>query len=489
MGIVIGVIVVLGLAALFAVLTCKGKHSDLFRWLLIAIFVAFCLTWIVPYGYFNEANFYEYGMNRLGLSDVSNVLYYSAYFGLSNLVYLFVVGGFYGIISKTNSYQALVKKTAKALKGKELLFMIITSTLLVVLTSLMRNTLALLVFIPFLITVLLNMKVDKLSAFIVTFGSLLAGLCAATYGTDGLYWFNYYVGLEVSKGLIYRVIMAAFALVLYEVYFVISYKKRKRLSDDKNLEEDPYAVEEVKGKAAAWPMIVTFAILLVFVVLGFIPWEANFKITCFTKFHEWLTGLTIGKEFKLFSYILGTGAASFGNFEINTLTVILLVVSVIVAFMSRYEFNEYLNNFGEGFKKMLKPVCLYVLVYVVFVIAYMSPFIPTFTNWAYGLTKNFNPYIATVVAFITSIFHTDLGYTGYVVGAFLTKGYESSLALAHTLYITTYGIAQIFMPVSGILMIGLSYLKIDYKSWFKYIWIFAVAMIVVLLVLATIVNY
>jgi len=32
-------------------------------------------------------------------------------------------------------------------------------------------------------------------------------------------------------------------------------------------------------------------------------------------------------------------------------------------------------------------------------------------------------------------------------------------------------------------------MKIDYKSWFKYIWIFLVAMLVVLLVFATIVTY
>ena len=45
------------------------------------------------------------------------------------------------------------------------------------------------------------------------------------------------------------------------------------------------------------------------------------------------------------------------------------------------------------------------------------------------------------------------------------------------------------MPVSGVLMVGLSYLKIDYKQWFKYIWMFAAVMFAVLLILATIVYY
>ena len=138
---------------------------------------------------------------------------------------------------------------------------------------------------------------------------------------------------------------------------------------------------------------------------------------------------------------------------------------------------------------MLKPVCLYVLVYTVFVAAYMSPFIPTITNWAYGLTKKFNPFIATAVAFVTSIFHADLGYTGYVVGQFLNASYAENLSLIHTLYVSTYGIVQVLFPVSGLLMVGLSYLKIEYKSWFKYIWMFTVLMLVALLILATIVYY
>ena len=192
MGIVIGIVIVLAIAAFFAVLTCKGKHSDLFKWLLIAIFVTFCLTWIIPYGYFSNATFAEYGMNRLGLIDIPTTLYYGAYFGLSTLIYLFILGGFYGVLSKTKSYQVLVKNIAKHLKGKELLFMVITSSLLIVLSSFVKNTFAILVFVPFLITILLNMKVDKLTTFAVTFGSILAGVVGCTYGSDGLYFINHY---------------------------------------------------------------------------------------------------------------------------------------------------------------------------------------------------------------------------------------------------------------------------------------------------------
>ena len=119
MGIIIGIVLILAVAAFFAVMTCKSKHSDLFRWLLIAIFVAICITWVVPYGYFNGSTYGEVAMKRIGLADLPSLLYYAAYFGLTTIIYLFILGGFYGILSKTKSYSALVSKIAKKLKGKE----------------------------------------------------------------------------------------------------------------------------------------------------------------------------------------------------------------------------------------------------------------------------------------------------------------------------------------------------------------------------------
>lgn len=491
MGIVIGIVIVLALAAFFAVLTCKSKHSDLFRWLLIISFVAFCFTWVIPYGYFSGTTYTEYGMNRLGLGDLTSIVYYGAYFGLTTIIYLFVLGGFYGVLSKTKIYEATVKKVAKKIKGKELLFSIIISCLFAILASLLKNTFALLVFVPFVISILLNAKFDKLTAFIVTFGSIIAGALGCTYGTDSLSFFNNYVGTGIDIGLKYRIIIAVIALLGYEALLVLrlTRKNKKKVNTEEELESDPFAVEEVKGKVSTWPVVVIFSVLAIFIVLGFVDWENNFKITIFSDFHTWLTGLTIGKDFTLFKYLLGTSATAFGSFEITTITVIVFIMSVIAAAMDRVSFNDYLVNFGSGAKKMLKPVCLYVLVYTVFVTAYMAPFIPTITNWAYGLTKTFNPYIATLTAFVTSIFHADLGYTGYLVGKFVSTGYYESLSLIHTLYVTTYGIVQIFVPTSGLLMVGLSYLKIDYKSWFKYVWMFALLMLVALLILATIVYY
>ena len=489
MGKVIGIIIVLAVAALFAVFTCKSKSSDLYKWIGIALFIAFCLTWVLPYGYFQDGTFYEYGMNRLGLSDIPTILYYAIYFGLTTVIYLLVLGGFYGILSKSKGYQALVKKCAKFVSGKEIPVSIVLIILLVVLTSILKTALALLIFIPFIVSVLLNAKFDKLTTMGLTFGSLLVGSLAATYGSDALHWFNNYSETKVTVGITHRLIISLIALAVFITYNVIRLIKRKNKKvDSADLEDDLYAVADVKSKVRVWPIVVVFVLLALIILLGYINWEANFNITVFTKFHTWLTGLSI-KEFKIFSYILGTNASALGAMESSSLITILLLASVIVALMNRMKISEFGAAFAEGLGKMVKIVGLYALVYAVFIIAYMTPFMTTVTNWAFGLTKSFNPFIAIITAFVTSIFHADLGYTAYLVGSLLTAKYASDFTLLHTIYVSTYGLVQVCIPTSGLLLIGLAYLKIDYKSWLKYIWIFALAMLVVLFIFAAIVAY
>ena len=110
------------------------------------------------------------------------------------------------------------------------------------------------------------------------------------------------------------------------------------------------------------------------------------------------------------------------------------------------------------------------------------------SDWMLGLTKTFNPFITSIIAFITSAFHCDLGYTSYIMATKLSS-YASDYTLVHTIYIVAHALAQLFLPISGILLIGLSYLKLSYKDWFKYIWMFVLAIVIVLLIFVTIVAY
>ena len=492
MGKVIGIIVVLAIAILFAVLTCRSKQKDLYKWIGIALFVAFALSWIIPAGSFSEGKFYESGMNYLGLTDISTVAFYAIYFCLSTVLYFLALGGFYGVISKTDGYSALVKKCSKLVKKKTVVSSIVIVVLLVALTSILRSTLALIVFVPFIISILLNANFDKINAMGVTFGSILVGTLAATYGSEGIYWFNSYVGTDINTGLVYRIILSGIFLVLFILFTVLKVRKiGKTNKNSKNAEEtvDLYEVTESRGKTKVWPTIVVLSVIFILIILGYVDWATNFGIEVFNKFHEWLTTLTIGKEFAIFKYILGTGTTALGTWEITVLTVIVLIATIITAIINNVKGKEFASNFGAGLGKILKPVSLYALAFAVFVTFYMTQCMAFISDWFIGLTSGFNPFITTISAFISSIFHADLGYTGYIVGSVLTNTYANDLNLAHTLYVSTYGLVQVLVPTSSILLFGLSYMNIDYKSWFKYIWMFALVAFAAIMIFAAIVQY
>ncbi|MBE6141138.1 MAG: hypothetical protein E7172_06410 [Firmicutes bacterium] len=466
-----------------------AEKNRLFKSLGVFILASIIFTWILPYGYFQGTDYYDYGMARVGLGDIGMALYYSAYFSIDKIIYLFVLGGFYGVLSICNGYKALVNKIAKIFAKKEILLALIISFLLTGLTSIMSQSMAILILIPFFVSILSQMKIDKLSTFVITFGSSLVGILGASYGTESLAIFNRYLGTELTLGLTYRFIVLAVSYVLYAFFIVMRLRKVLKSKDKSLVVDDPFKVEEPKKKYSIIPALIAMIIIFAFVIIGYIAWETNWKITTFNKFHEWLTTLTIGNDFAIFAQILGKNAVALGTFDMIMSPSILLVAAFLFAVINRVKFAEIVDSFYNGAKKMIRPTMMFFGIYLVFVICYMSPFIPTISNWMFNLTESFNPFITSFIALLSSAFHTDLGYTAYTVGTYVASAYAGDLAIAHTIYVTTYGLVQLFLPTGIILMIGLALMDIDYKTWLKYIWLFVVGIIIILLVLFTVVTY
>jgi len=488
---IIGLIVVLVLAALGGFfIVKKSKKNDLAKWITLFILVSVSLTWIFTYGYFSGATYNDYGMNQQGITDIPNLVYYSINFAGDKIVFLLALGAFYAVLSKCSGYKKLVATVAEKLKGKEIIVTLVVSLLFTAMASLFTQTFISLVFVPFVISVLLQMKLDKITAFCVTFGSILIGTLGVTYGGEGAYWFNYYVQTSLTTGILYRLIVLVVSFLLFNFFTIMHVRKVLNGKKVNEIEDDPFKVEKLDKKAKVWPNIVLFALLFVVIVLGYIDWNANFGISCFNDFHNWLLGLKIG-DFEVFKAILGTLAveAPFGRWNLFHMSIILFIISVVSALINRMSLNDFIDSFGEGCKKMAKPLALYIGVYMVMVAAYMSPFIPTITNIIFKNVDAFNPFLVAFDALLANTFHVDFGFTGYVVATYFTTTFGANIEAIHTIFSTMYGFAGLCIPTSGLLLIGLSYLDIDYKTWIKYIWIFVLAILVILLALFAIITY
>lgn len=471
--------------------TINSDEHRFVKSLFVFIFAAVIASWLFPYGYFQGANFVEYEYRRIGIVDLGYAIYYSIQFTMDKIVLLLVAGGFYGVLAKVTGYQKLIEGIAKKLSKNLILTSVCTSILLFVLTSLFNQTFVVLLFIPFFISVLTKMNMDKISVFAITFGSVLVGILGATYGTDSLITYNYYTNQNLTFGLNYRFIIAAIALVVYNFLLVVHIKNTNKKKNQEELVADPFLVENTKKKVGTLPAIIVLAIVAIVAIIGYISWQNNWNIEVFAKFHDWLIKLDpFDNSFNIFSYILGVNAEALGSIKyVFGISSLLLVSSALIAFLYKMKLNEYIESFYEGIKVISKPIVYIILVYVLFGMCYLTPFIPTLTNWILNLVKGFNPFLTSLVAFIVSAFHSDLGYSAYTVGGMLSQAYADNAEIANTLFTAIYGLVQLFMPSSVILAIGLSLMKVDYKEWLKYIWMFVVGMLVILLVFFAVLTY
>lgn len=465
------------------------KH-DLVKISLIAIAFVFILTWIIPSGVYQSGSVTG-ELERTGIADLFLGGMTSVSFFLQQILYILAIGAFYGIITKTDGYKKLVEKFATKMKGHEIPFIIIISLMIAGFTSISTNVFASLLFVPFIIHVLKAMKLDNITSFATTFGSILIGVLGATYGTEGLTSFVYYLSMYSTVTTDVEVMVRAgillLALVLFN-FFNITHAK-KTLSSKKPLEEQPdmFLLEETKKKnVKSWPIAVSFIVMFVLIVLGFVDWEKNFEITIFTEFHTWLTSLAIG-EYNIFAYILGNNAAAFGAWQLYHVLAIMGIITVILAFIYRINLDSVIEGFSDGVKKMMKPIGVMVLIYIIFIFMYWSPIVPTIVSWFIGSV--FNPFLSTLAAIISGFFHSDFGYTGYALGGLLTTYEGDTFNIAYVIYTSINGLVSLIAPTSAILMLGLSYCNISYKKWFSYIWKFLVGMLVCLLVIFALLTY
>lgn len=563
------------------------KHT-IFKIVGIVAFIAIVLTWILPAGAFQGTEFYEYGRNRLGFNDIPSIVYNSIYFAIDKIIYLLVLGGFYAVLSKTNGYNKLVSNIAKKIKGKETIFAIIVAVAIAGLTSITTSTFAMLLFIPFLISIMLNAGLNKLTAFASTFGAVIVGILGATVGTDALVGFDTYFSQQLAETgadatLKYRIIILVISVALYS--FFLFFTSKKALENKKKEEiADEFKLVEAgkKEKVKTLPIIIVLSLLAVISLLGFLDWSGVFKVDAFANFHNWLTGIKIGSDFKLVSYIMGTNAVAFGAFDLFAISTIILIFTVLIAILYSIKFDDLLSTFGNGIARIIKPVGAVIAVYSVFIIMYMSPVVPNIvkslmhkdgvvdlnidyngSGYAFfnidtdgdgkadynlinqdkdkdgkcdlncdtnkdgypdknldfnadglvdendekiveqlatgkstanldidgdgiadvNIDTDFSLPKTILASVITNIFHVDAGYTGYAVGSYLVAGFGFELALVFLVFFTIYGLLQFFIPTSVLLMLGLSYLKVEYKDWMKFIWRFILGMLCVLLII------
>ena len=226
------------------------KKHNILKVVLVTILVFLLLTWIFPAANYS-GQYVEQGRVQMGLFDLFNYpLTALSYFGYIAF-YIILVGGFYGVLYKIPAYRTFLDKIVSKVQGKEKIVISAIIVLLALAVSIGGLQIALALFIPFIVSLVLLMGYDKIVAAFVTVGSMSAGLIGSTYGYSNVSILESILGLKFHYEIGVRFIILLIAVILVIVNTLMYIKKLSaNVKIEKKVKEEKVATLVENNKKA-----------------------------------------------------------------------------------------------------------------------------------------------------------------------------------------------------------------------------------------------
>lgn len=467
------------------------KKTGLFKITMFVLLGMVLLSWIFSASYFNEGELVDLGMYQLGFFDFFQLLFASFEFQyfLQILILLVSIGALYGVLNKTGKYRAWIDRIANNFKGAELVFLLIVSFTVAALTSIFDYGLLLFIFFPLIISIILAMGYDKIVACLTTFGAMLIGTIGNTLGYSTSYILSEQLGIKIVDGMAYKLVLFVVSIAILFIFLA----KAKRRKIVKNEDDDMFLGEKSSNKYSIAPIIITFSLLFIIMVVGCTNWVKTFSFEGFETLHEKITTWEINVptfnisidevtcemvKTPIFGKIIGNVSA-LGNWYYAEMSIVCLMAALFVGMFYKIKLSDRFEYMADGAKKMLKPALLVVFIYAVVYYAGNSMFYPTIAKYILGLTSKFNIAFSTLTMILGSFLHVDVLYlTSYVTPQIAAQ--DVNPIIISILSQGIHGVTMFIAPTSATIALGLAYLGVPYKEWVKRTWKFA------LLLLATV---
>lgn len=456
------------------------KKTGLFKIIMFTLLGILLLTWIVPASYFTDGNLSSLGMYRIGFFDFFQLLFSTFEFTYFIQIFILLVsiGAFYGVLVKTGKYGALIEKISSKLKGKEKVFLIAAAFLIAALTSVFSYGLLLFIFIPAIISIILAMGYDKITACLTTFGAMLIGTIGTTLGHNVVSVINEQIDGTLTTALVYKICMFVLCFAALTVY-LLKNNKAKKINKEDAKTIDMFAGEKISNKYSVAPIIVIFSILFVLLIMGCTTWNSTFGVSVFDKFNTSVSEVSI-KGFTIFANLLGNINA-LGEWYYAEMSIMCLLAALLLGRFYRMKHSDMFSYMAQGAKNMIAPALMIVLVYAVIYFAGNTMFFPTIADFILKATSKFNIFFSTIVMILGSALHVDILYVAnYVIPQIAGQDVNTTVMAILTQGI--YGVTMFVAPTSAVLVLGLSYLGIPYKEWIKKTWKLALVLLAIVII-------
>lgn len=465
------------------------KNHSIFKSILVCFFIFIALSWIIPTGSIAEGTYTASTIKPVGLFGVG---YYPT-LALTNFIQFgiiaLVLGGFYGVLNQTGAYQKLIDKIAKKREGNEKLFLILTIVGFTILSSVIGTQYGILVFVPLFIGILLKMGFSNITAVSATIGSMLAGSIASTYSYSVGTQMAQLLQTNVNDHIIFKFAFLVIVLFLYMLFVTgnsaATLKKKKKKDETIIIPFAESAITTKKKTKALTIMLISLGILL---FVGMTNWKYMFGIEIFEKFHENIATIKLG-EMSIVSAILNI-SNPLGYWSSVELIVSLLIFSVLIGWIYNLKFDEIIDGFASGAKRMFKTSFLMTFASIVFVLMLVggeSTIFITIAEKLSTITEGFNFLFTSIMGLLSGFFYNDFYYALSSITDIVTRMSGTKYLLASGfIFQTMHSLMMMIMPTSLILVAGLSILDISFKEWIKYIYKFILQMLAISLVISII---
>lgn len=468
----------------------KNK-TGLFKIIMFIMLGMIVASWLFSASYFYNGQLMDMEMKNIGFFDSFSLLFgaFEFEYFLQTFILLLCIGAFYGVLVKTGKYRAWVERIANNCSGREFAVLILTAFIIAVISAIFEYGFILFIFVPFIISILLAMGYNKITTIVAVFGSMLVGSIGNLmgYNTTGVIANM----LEISKndGFYYKLALFIVAFVLEMIY--LSKAKRVKSSEKKALENDDLFIgEKSTNKYSTTPIVVTFIVVFLLIVLACTNWVEIFKLDFFSKIHtavmEWspklpyihftIDGVKTGTDkIAIVSKIFGS-ISEFGQWYQAEMSVVLLIASLVLGKV--YKLESTLNAMAEGVKKILKPALMVMLCLTVVYFAGMNMFFPTIAKFILGISSKFSVLLSVIVTMIGSVLHVDILYVANYITPQIVAVDGANKTLVALITQSIYGCTMFIAPTSMFVAFALTYLNVPYKEWVKKTWKLTVALTV-----------
>ena len=507
----------------------------------ISFLIFVILSWIIPVGTYTSGELETNGIDAVGIFDlfsipVSTVLVFATY-----IVVFAVIGGLYGVMSKTGALDKLTDKLAGKFSKKAKTFLVITIIFYVLLSSVTGLIVPLFVLVPLSAMVLFKLNFTKVVAMASTVGSILIGSAASTFGFNISGYTKNILSLDMTNQLVAKIILLVVITVIF-IVFVLKFSKNltKPVTVKETVKkvEEPKEVKEVKKapakKASAKkevakkatkktpvkkttkkstkamaisksvkkvnsekaisiaPLAVIFTLMFIVTFVGMYNWYYSFDINFFNDLYEDIMGVKIG-DFAIFEHLF-SGITQIGYWGNTEFVIMMIIASAVIAWLYRLSLHNYVEAFISGMKKMM-PTAIYaglasVILYVLYQASYSGTgtLVDTMFAKTFELSDGFNVITTAIASLFGSFFYNDLYYLLSGMATYVTGFDASALSVAGLLIQSVYAVAMLIFPTSVVLIAGLSFFDVSYKQWFKYIWKFALLVFLIILLVCAILT-